>query len=164
MQASEREITGVELRETMSHLPTGVTILTAYGADEQYGMAANSVTSLSLDPPLILVCPAKSSSTWPKIRETGKFCVNVMAKDSMELILQFASRGAEKFRNAEHWPGPSGPVLEQAVASINCVLIDEYEGGDHTIAIARVVETQTKKTDDPVIFLRGKYGSFCGHE
>jgi 3-hydroxy-9,10-secoandrosta-1,3,5(10)-triene-9,17-dione monooxygenase reductase component len=73
------EIAGEAFRQVLGHLPTGVTVITAWAEHEPTGMAANSVTSVSLDPPLVLFCPAKSSTTWPHIRQSGRFCVNVMA-------------------------------------------------------------------------------------
>ena len=84
-------------REVLGHLPTGVTVVTAHHARGPVAMSANSVTSVSLEPPLILFCPAKTSSTWPAIRESGRFCVNVFAAHHEEISRRFAARGAQEF-------------------------------------------------------------------
>src|SRR3954463_2585218 len=87
------EVSPVEFRRVLGHLPTGVTVLAAFRPDDEpIGMAANSVTSVSLAPPMILLCPAKSSTTWPGIRAAGRFCINVMAEHHEGLCRRFAAR------------------------------------------------------------------------
>jgi len=145
----------------LAHLPTGVTVITAYGADgEPTGMAANSVTSLSLDPPLILFCPARSSTTWPRIRAAGAFCVNVMAGHHEETTRRFALKDAERFAGVEYEERPTGPALTDAVAWIECRLEAEHEGGDHTIVVGRVVDLEGAPDAEPLVFFRGRYGGF----
>lgn len=123
-------------------------------------MAANSVTSLSLEPPLLLFCPARSSSTWPRIRAAGAFCVNVMAGHHAETTRRFALKDAERFAGVSYADRPTGPGLTDAVAWIECELYDEYEGGDHTIVVARVVDLEAVPDAEPLVFFRGEYGSF----
>src|SRR5438067_4648308 len=82
---------------TSWHLPTGVTVITSFGADGPVGMAVNSVVSVSLDPPLILFCPGRTSQTWPKIRDSDSFCVNVMAGHHEQVVRQFAAKEADRF-------------------------------------------------------------------
>jgi 3-hydroxy-9,10-secoandrosta-1,3,5(10)-triene-9,17-dione monooxygenase reductase component len=148
-------------RDVLAHLPTGVTVITAHGADGPTGMAANSVTSVSLEPPLILFCPAKSSTTWPKLRETGAFCVNVMAGHHAEVTRQFAMKGeADRFKGVDHHHRPTGPALTDAVAWLECHIQDEHEAGDHTIVVARVVAIDAVPEVEPLVFFRGRYGSF----
>ncbi len=91
-----------EFRRVLGHLPTGVTVITADTPSGPTGMAANSVTSVSLDPPLVLFCPAKSSLTWPQIREAGRCCVNVLARHHEELTLQFARRDVDRFDGVQY--------------------------------------------------------------
>jgi flavin reductase (DIM6/NTAB) family NADH-FMN oxidoreductase RutF len=147
-------------RQVLAHLPTGVTVITAHGPDEPIGMAANSVTSVSLDPPLILFCPAKSSSTWPKIRDAGAFCVNVMAGHHEETTRRFAARQPDRFSGVDITHRTTGPALCDAVAWIECTLEDEHEAGDHTIVVARVVAIEAAPDVEPLVFFRGSYGSF----
>jgi 3-hydroxy-9,10-secoandrosta-1,3,5(10)-triene-9,17-dione monooxygenase reductase component len=151
-----------EFRHVLGHLPTGVTVLTAEGAAGPTGMTTNSVTSVSLDPPLILVCPAKSSTTWPSIHEAGSFCVNVMGRDHAQLTRRFARKGVDRFDGVAVSPRPTGPALRDAVAWIECEIHAEHDAGDHTIVVARVLAIEAASASDPLVFFRGGYGTFLG--
>jgi 3-hydroxy-9,10-secoandrosta-1,3,5(10)-triene-9,17-dione monooxygenase reductase component len=154
-----RQITPEQFRHVLGHLPTGVTVVTAQADDGPAGMAANSVTSVSLDPPLILLCPAKSSSTWPRIRATGRFCVNVMAAHHEQTTRQFAQRGADRFAGVPLRRRPCGPALTEAVAWIECILRAEHDAGDHTIAVGEVTAIEAAADAAPLVFFRGRYGA-----
>ena len=140
-----------------------VTVLTAYGEDGPVGMAANSVASVSLDPPLVLFCPAKSSTTWPSLRTAGKFCVNVMSGHHAELVLRFAARDTDRFSGLTYSEGGAGPALDEAVAWIQCSIRDEHDAGDHTIVVADVLGLDAFEEWDPLVFFRGRYGTFAAH-
>jgi flavin reductase (DIM6/NTAB) family NADH-FMN oxidoreductase RutF len=148
-------------RAVLGHLPTGVTVLTAFGAAGPTGMAANSVTSLSLDPPLVLVCPARSSATWPDIRRAGRFCVNVLGSRHEAICRQFAAKGADRFKGVSWRERAGGPGIRDAVAWIDVELCEEYDGGDHTIAVARVLSLEAAEGRQPLVFFRGQYGNFA---
>lgn len=153
------------MRNVLAHLPTGVSVVTAYGAEGPTGMAANSVTSVSLDPPLVLFCPARTSTTWPDIRQTGSFCINVMAGHHAEATLRFAAKGVDRFDGVKYDDRPAGPALSDALAWIECQLEAEHEAGDHTIAIGRVLAIDAAPDlVDPLVFFRGAYGSFRAME
>jgi flavin reductase (DIM6/NTAB) family NADH-FMN oxidoreductase RutF len=152
-------ITSEQFRRVLGHLPTGVTVVTAYGAGGLTGMAANSVTSLSLKPPMILLCPARSSATWPEIRQVGSFCVNVMAGHHEEITRRFARKGVDRFDGVRWSDGPCGPVLDQAVAWIACRIRDEHDGGDHTIVVADVHAIEADAEAQPLVFFRGHYST-----
>lgn len=154
------QIDPAHFRQVLGHLPTGVTVIAAHGRHGPVGMAANSVTSVSLDPPLILLCPAKSSSTWPEIRAVGSLCVNVMAEHHEEVTRQFAGREADRFSGIDYTSRPTGPALCDAVAWIECTIHDEHDAGDHTIVVARVVAIEAAPNAEPLVFFRGRYGSF----
>jgi 3-hydroxy-9,10-secoandrosta-1,3,5(10)-triene-9,17-dione monooxygenase reductase component len=149
-------------RDVLGHLPTGVTVIASNGPDGPVGMAANSVTSVSLDPPMILFCPAKSSTTWPDLRATGAFCVNVLAGHHEELTRQFAAKDADRFAGVDYTRRETGPALADAVAWVECRLRDEHDAGDHTIVVAEVVAIEAAEASDlePLVFFRGRYGSF----
>lgn len=149
-------------RHVLGHLPTGVTVLTASSAAGPVGMSANSLTSVSLDPPLLLVCPAKSSETWPTIREVRRFCVNVMARHHEPTVRRFAVRGIDRFEGSSYHDRASGPALDDAIAWIDCELLHEHDAGDHTIAVCAVVGLEPAAEGEPLIFFRGRYGTF-GH-
>lgn len=150
-----------EFRHVFGHLPTGVTVLTAFVAGKATGMAVNSVTSVSLEPPLLLVCPAKSSTTWPDIRAARHFCVNVLASHQEELCRQFAARAVDRFGSVAWHTRSSGPALDEAVAWLDCELQHEHDAGDHTIAVARAIAMDVHGARDPLVFLRGRYGVFA---
>ena len=105
------------------------------------GFTCQSFASLSLDPPLVSFAPARSSSTWPRIRDVGTFCVNVLAADHRDLQrrLRPVGHGVDKFAGVRWCPAPSGaPVLEGVSAWIDCTLWAEHDGGDHTIVVGHV--------------------------
>lgn len=154
-----------DFRATMGQFCTGVVVVTAAAVapDEQpAGFVAQSFVSLSLDPPLIAICPAKTSTSWPKLRAAGAFCVNMLHAGQVDLCNQFARSGGDKFAGVDWQPGASGaPILADTLAWIECTLHDEVEAGDHTIAVGRVTAFErTAPGADPLLFFRGAYGSF----
>ena len=150
------------MRDVLGHFATGVVVVTARAADDSLlGFTCQSFASLSLDPPLVSVAPARSSSTWPKIRAVGTFCVNVLAADHRELSVGFARSGSavDKFAGVDWCPAPSGaPVLEGVSAWIDCTLWAEYDGGDHTVVVGRVHDLGADPARLPLLFYRGGYG------
>jgi 3-hydroxy-9,10-secoandrosta-1,3,5(10)-triene-9,17-dione monooxygenase reductase component len=126
-------------------------------------MAANSVTSVSLEPPMVLLCPAKTSTTWPGIRSAGGFCINVMAQHHEQIQRRFAGRDLDRFANVDTLDRYMEPVLGDALAWLECRLEEEHDAGDHTIAVARVLELGVAaEPTDPLVFFRGRCGSFRG--
>lgn len=152
-------MTPVSFRRVLACLPTAVTVVTSFGRDGPVGMTANSVTSVSLEPPLILVCPAKSSTTWPFIQESGRFCINVLADQHECLGRRFALRVGDRFKGVSWHPRAAGPGIEGAVAWIDAELVDEYDAGDHTIAVGHVMALAAAMAIRPLVFFRGQYGS-----
>ncbi len=150
-------------RQVLGHLPTGVTVVTAFG-EEPVGMAANSVTSVSLQPPLLLICPARTSTTWPLLREAGRFCVNVLAHGHEEVSRQFAASGVDRFAGVAWHERRAGPALDEAVAWIDCEIDAEHPAGDHTIVIAKVLDLDVSGAYRPLVFFGGRYGTFAPFE
>src|SRR5262249_31588657 len=142
------------------HLATGVTVITAHHPKGPIGMAANSLTAASLEPPLILVCVGKRSETWPLIRETGLFCVNVMAHHHENIAQRFSNRGVDRFEGVSCATRQAGPALCDAVAWIDCEICREHEAGDHTIVVGKVVDLEASADVRPLVFFRGRYGTF----
>lgn len=158
--AVRNRISESEYRRVLGHLPTGVTVLSAFCEDgAPTGMAANSVTSVSLDPPMILVCPARASATWPVIRAAGQFCVNFMASHHAELSVRFARKGVDRFAGVAWHARPAGPALDDAIAWLQCEIYDERDAGDHTVVIATVTEIDTSGGGAPLVFFKGRYGT-----
>lgn len=156
------EIDPCAFRDVLATLPTGVTVIAAHSSEGPVGMAANSFTSVSLAPPMVLFCPSRMSATWPKLREAGRFCVNVLAGHHETLSRQFAAKDGNRWAGVAYEDRESGPALSDAVAWIECVMADEHDAGDHTIVVSRVIaiEAATDAALDPLVFFRGRYGSF----
>lgn len=151
----------VHFRNVMGHLPTGVSIVTGHGDDGPAGLAMGSFMSVSLEPPLIAVSPALTSTSWPEIRASGRFCVNVLSEAQAELARRFAVSGGEKFAELDWNRGPSGsPILEGAVAWIDCTIHSEQQAGDHWLVLGRVVELDLGAGGEPLIFHRGAFDRF----
>ncbi|MGY1690080.1 flavin reductase family protein [Geodermatophilus sp. SYSU D01105] len=151
------------MREVLGHFASGVTVVTALAEDGPVGFTCQSFSSLSLDPPLVVFAPARTSRTWPRLRDIGRFCVNVLAEDQHDLSGTFARSGVDKFAGV-HWrPSRQGqPVLDDVVAWIDCELWAEYDGGDHTLVAARVLDLGADGRRRPLLFHRGAYGLLAG--
>ena len=149
-------------RNTLGQFCTGVVIVTGCQDDEPAGFAAQSFTSLSLDPPLVAVCPADSSTSWPRIRGTGKFCINILAADQRNVCDVFAQSGIDKFASFGWRRGMTGsPHIEGVLGYVDCEIEAEYPGGDHAIVVGRVVDAAIlDATRGPLLFFRGGYGHF----
>ncbi|MGY1740505.1 MULTISPECIES: flavin reductase family protein [unclassified Blastococcus] len=151
------------MREVMGHFASGVTVVTAATGAGPLGFTCQSFSSLSLDPPLIVFAPARSSRTWPRLRELGRFCVNVLAEDQTALSARFAGSAADRFAGVPWRPSPQGqPVLDGVVAWIDCALWAEYDGGDHTLVAGRVLDLGADAARRPLLFHRGGYGLLDG--
>lgn len=149
-------------RHVLGHIPTGVVVITTSGpGGAARGMACNSFTSVSLDPPLVLFCVATNSSTLPVIREAGTFSVNVLAAGHEWLCRQFAAKAANRFADVRWTPSPWGPRLAEAIAWLDCTVDDEHPAGDHVIVLGRVARLAATTADGPLVFHRGRYGSFA---
>ena len=145
-------------RDAIGRFPTGVTVVTTSGPDGPAGLTTNAVSSLSLDPLLLLVCFDNSSRTLPAVRASGRFAVNILAADQGELASVFASKAlpAEKFEAVTHTEEHGVPVLDGAVSWIACSLRELLPGGDHTIGIGEVLGTHV--TDrEPLVFAGGQF-------
>jgi 3-hydroxy-9,10-secoandrosta-1,3,5(10)-triene-9,17-dione monooxygenase reductase component len=158
---SDPPIDESRFRQVLGHFPSGVTVITARGEDgTPAGLAVGSFASLSLDPPLVLFCAAKSSSTWPKIEAAGHFCVNILSEEQETLCRQFASKTPDKFAGVGWKPGQSGaPILNDVLGWIDCRIESVLDGGDHHIVVGRVLELESSQ-GRPLVFYRGGYGRF----
>ncbi len=149
-------------RNAMGNFATGVVIATGMGNGKPVGFAAQSFVSLSLDPPLIALCPGKGSSSWPLNRESGSFCINLLKLEQKPVCDIMAQSGGDKFAEIEWRMGTTGaPIIEGVLGFVDCSLEAEHEAGDHTIAIGRVQDFQIlDDTASPLLFFRGAYGDF----
>ena len=155
------EIDQRAFRDTLGRFCTGVVLVTAVDGADPVGFAAQSFVSLSLDPPLVAVCPARTSSSWPRIRAAGRFCINVLGADQRALCDAFARSGGDKFAGVPWTPAPSGaPRIDDVLAWIDCDLEVEHDAGDHTIAVGRVRALEAGRDAAPLLFFAGGYGRF----
>lgn len=149
-------------RSILSLHPTGVTIVTGVADHRPIGLAIGSFTSVSLDPPLVSICPAKTSSTWPQIAQSGVFCVNVLSAAQEALCRLFASPGEDRFKAIDWSSSPLGsPVLADVAAWIDCRIEAIHDAGDHEIVVGRVAGLDGSSHRTPLIFHHGSYGSFA---
>ena len=147
------------LRDALGTFATGVTVVTTSGPDGRpIGLTANSFTSVSLDPPLLLVCLARDATTTRIIEEVGHFAVNVLHIGQQETSSLFATRGEDRFAQTEceTWEH-SVPIIRNSLASFECRKHAEYDGGDHVILVGEVVRVRYAPQRDPLLYFRGKY-------
>lgn len=150
-------VTPDRMRDVLGTFTTGVVVVTAM-AERPIGFTCQSFSSLSLDPPLVSFSPARTSTTWPRIREVGRFCVNVLAHDQHEVSELFARQGVDRFDGVSWHPSPQGaPIIADVSAWVDCELATEYDGGDHTIVVAAVRGLQADPRRHPLIYYRGRY-------
>jgi flavin reductase (DIM6/NTAB) family NADH-FMN oxidoreductase RutF len=151
---------GERFRETIGHFATGVCVVTAMGPHGPAGLTTNAVTSLSLEPALLLVCFDNESRTLPVVREARRFAVNVLRAGQEELAATFASKALpeEKFAAVTHTVDHGVPVLDDALAWLACDLLSLHPGGDHTIGLGAVTQMEHDDAEpEPLVFYRGGY-------
>lgn len=155
-------IAAADLRRVMGCFATGVTIVTTRQADgAPCGLTASAVTSVSLLPPLVLVCVDKESETYPYFSTSGVFAVNILTDRQQDVAARFAVSGGDKFAGVPHRIGMTGaPVLEEHLAYVECRIAHAHEGGDHTIYVGHV-EAGGVAAGRPLLYFRGAYGALA---
>lgn len=152
-----------KFRQVLGHFPTGVTVITSEHEGTRAGLAVGSFFSVSLDPPLVGFAVGQQSTSWPKIREAGRFCVNVLGAHQEDVCRVFAGKADDKFAGLGYDSAPysGAPRLHGVLAWIDCELHDVLPGGDHDIVLGRVHDLHV--TDDaahhPLVFFRGGYAN-----
>jgi 3-hydroxy-9,10-secoandrosta-1,3,5(10)-triene-9,17-dione monooxygenase reductase component len=158
------DVDGMRFRSVLGRFATGVVAVTAISPEtrEPAGLTANSFTSVSLDPPLVALCVAHTSSTWPTLRRAERICVNILAATQRDIGLQLAAKGEDKFAGLEWSASPGGsPVIDGALAWLECTVEAEHPAGDHVIVVSRVHHLDNRHDGDPLVFYRGSYGRFA---
>ena len=152
----------MEYRTTLGTYPTGVVVITGATPDGPVGVVIGSFTSVSLEPPLIGFLPGKSSTSWPKISATGKFCVNILADDQMHVVSAWGREG-KKFDETPYHPSEAtgSPVIDGVISWIDCTLDTEADAGDHWWIMGAIEGMKVERDDVGALqFFRGKYGAF----
>ena len=147
-----------KFRDVLGRFCTGVTVVTSTSGGEPVGMTCQSFSSVSLDPPLVLFCPAKGSGAWPLIQRAGYFCVNLLAHGQLELSKAFAAKGTDKFAGVTWRPSATGaPLLDGVLGWVDCTIYAVHEAGDHYVVIGRVMDLGVEEAPHPLLFYRGAY-------
>lgn len=146
-------------RSVLGHFCSGLTIVAAQYQGHPVGMTCQSFFSVSINPPLVAVSVAKTSTTYPLIRSVGSMTINVLARDQLDVSNAFAKSGTDKWAGVSWQPGQvlHHPVIDGVVASLECDLESETEAGDHLVIIARVRHLRADSDRQPLLFYRGKY-------
>jgi 3-hydroxy-9,10-secoandrosta-1,3,5(10)-triene-9,17-dione monooxygenase reductase component len=152
-------------RDVLGMFATGVTVVTSMSGNEPVGMTCQSFSSVSLDPPLVMFCPARTSRAWPLMREAGFFCVNFLSADQQHISTGMASTGAEKFHGVGWKPASTGaPLIDGVLGYVDCTIDRVHEAGDHYIVVGRVEQLdigdgteQALAAESPLLFHRGAY-------
>lgn len=146
------------LRDAFGCFATGVTVVTGRDrAGNRVGLTANSFTSVSLDPPLLLFCPANGASALPALRDTGRFAINVLDLDGQPVADRFTRRGIDRFADADWQEWDGLPVLSDAKAAFACDLHADHDGGDHRILVGRVTQLGLAPDRESLLYLHGRY-------
>lgn len=158
------DIDSARFRAVLGRFATGVVAITGIdaGTDRPTGLAANSFTSVSLDPPLVAFCVAHTSTTWPRLRGSERLCINILSEPQLEVCKRLALKGGDKFADITWTGSPGGsPVIEGALAWIEVSVENEHVAGDHVIVVARVHHLDKHHEGEPLLFYKGAYGSFA---
>ena len=152
-----------DFRHVLGHFASGVTVITTIDADKRpAGLTASAFTSVSLDPPLILVCVDHKSQTYPSLLERGRFAVNVLTVDQQDVSRRFASTKLDKFEVLPYRMSELGlPLLDGALAYLECTTVNTHVEGDHTIFVG-LVERASAVDGEPLLYFRGKYDRLRG--
>lgn len=159
-QPVSASIDAARFREVLGHFASGVTVVTA-AADDPVGFTCQAFAALSLDPPMVLLAPSKTSTSWPRIAEAGAFCVNILASDQEDLARSFSVSGGDKFVGVawEQAPATGAPLLAGVVAWAECRLGQIHDAGDHELVTGQVVALGVGD-GRPLLFYRGGFGTF----
>lgn len=153
-----RSLTSDEFRDVISHFASGVTVITALSDGRPYGTTASAVTSLSLEPPMLLICMNKQSETGRAVAESGHFGVNILGANQVDLAERFAQKGGDKFAGVPVTPGKRGePLFDEALATLECRVAEETTGGTHYVFLAEV-ESGAARGGAPLAYFRGEFG------
>ncbi|WP_454915825.1 flavin reductase family protein [Xanthobacter sediminis] len=154
-----------ELRNTLGRFATGIAVVMAADAEGLMGVTVNSFSAVSLDPPLVLFCMARSLNSLPRLEKVTAYSVNILLESQQEVSNRFATAGEDKFAGTRWEHGPSGaPRLLPAHASFECVPYAHYDGGDHVIFVGRVVHMHAEGEDAPLLYYRGRYRTLATPE
>jgi len=143
-------------RDALSRFATGVAFVTAAPEGDPAGLIVNSLTSVSLEPPLVAFCASRRSLTWSRMRRSRRFAVNVLGSEHERFAKRATPAGADRFSGINWEPGHTGaPLLTDALASLECEIVAEHPAGDHWIVVGRVDDLHASPVRAPLVFFAG---------
>ncbi|MFE6365677.1 flavin reductase family protein [Streptomyces sp. NPDC057806] len=163
MRAIEPVTAAQQLRQAFGCFPSGVAAVCAYRDGEPVGLAASSFTSVSMEPPLVSVCIQHTSSTWPKLRQQSRLGLSVLAEEQDEICARLASKAGDRFAGID-WSvtDDSSVFVHGATLWLDCAIEEEVTGGDHTIALLRVLGLSAVPDASPLVFHASRFRRLAG--
>jgi 4-nitrophenol 2-monooxygenase / 4-nitrocatechol 4-monooxygenase, reductase component len=147
-----------DFREVVGHFASGVTVVTAVADGTAFGTTASAVTSLSVEPPMMLICMNRTSQTGQAIARAGHFAINILAEDQPDAAVHFAGKSADKFAGVETTAGLWGqPLLRDALATLECRVVEQTQGGTHLVFFGEV-DAASARQGAPLAYFRGRFG------
>ncbi|MEV0323795.1 flavin reductase family protein [Streptomyces sp. NPDC050658] len=154
----ERLIEPGAFRDVLGRFASGITVVAGLDDGEPVGFACQSFASLSLDPPLVMLAVGRTSTSWPRIARSGRFCVNILAAEQRDICSALGRSGTDKFAAVPWRVGEHGNVrIDGALAAIDCELRAVHEAGDHYLATAEVVALDAREDGRPLLYFRSRY-------
>jgi len=148
-----------EMRQAMGMFASGVTVVTGIDGGEPVGFACQAFASVSLEPPLVLFCADHNSRTWPRIRKSGRFSVNILGEEQTDLCGRFGSSRGRKYEGLDWELSRWGtPALRDVLLRVHADVVDVHIAGDHDVVIGRVLEVERDAGRRPMVFFRGQFG------
>jgi 3-hydroxy-9,10-secoandrosta-1,3,5(10)-triene-9,17-dione monooxygenase reductase component len=156
---SQPAVDPARFRHVLSHFASGVVVVTGIVGGRPAGLTCQSFTALSLDPPMVLFCPSRASTSWPQLTTAPFLCINILSHGQRRLSDAFARSGTDKFAGVGWTPAPHGgaPALDGAVAHIEARVAGCHDGGDHHIVTCRVESIAVTDGRAPLLFYRSRY-------
>lgn len=146
------------MRRALGTFATGVTVVTGMDGDEPVGFTCQAFSSVSLEPPFVLFCVDHRGSTWPRIRRSGLFCVNILEEGQQDECMAFGSSSGTKFADVVWHTSPDGlPALDDVLARIHAEVEAVHAAGDHDIVLGRVHGLEVVRSARPMIFYQGQF-------
>ena len=167
MSLSSTAIEPSSFREALGHYASGITVIASHIDDEPVGFTCQSFHSVSLNPPLVSFSVMSNSGSYPKIRQAGRFVVNILSDEQVMISNQFARRGTDKWQGVEWQESPLGnPIIVGSLHWLDCEIYAEHAAGDHVIVIGEVKALNVKKAADtqPLLYFKGQYRNIAAHE
>lgn len=166
MSSLSKAIEPLSFREALGHYASGITVITSHHDDEPIGFTCQSFYSVSMSPPLVSFSVMSSSASYPKIRQAGRFAVNILSGEQVRISNQFARRGTDKWHGVEWQTSPLGnPIIAGSLHWLDCEIHAEHAAGDHLIVIGEVkaLNLQEAAATQPLLYFKGQYCNLAAH-